>query len=422
MTVALKPEDEKTQPKPGLLKQWIYGALKARLLAALLLVAVIGLGINSLTRFPIDGLPDISNVQVQVITEAPALGPQEVEQLITFPVEIALTGMPRLTQMRSISKYGLSQITVVFEDGTDVYFARQLVNERLKGIEALLPVGSESPVLGPVSTGLGEIFIFELQGQGRTPMELRTLMDWTVIPRLKSVPGVAEINPMGGFVKQYQVRLDPLRLLGYGITPQQVFDALATNNANSGGGYLSSQRGEQTIIRGEGLVITIDDISRVIVDRSGGAPIYVRDIATVEIGNQLRQGVVTRDGKDGAVIATVLMRAGQNANAVVKDVKARVAEIQQELPEGVEIVPHYDRTQLITAAIKTVALNLTEGALLVTAILLIMLGNVRASIITALIIPLSMLLAITGMVIGGVSGNLMSLGAIDFGLLVDGAV
>ncbi|BAC88323.1 efflux RND transporter permease subunit [Gloeobacter violaceus] len=422
MTSVLKPEEEQAQKKPGLLKKWIYGALKARLLAALLLVTVVGLGINSLTRFPIDGLPDISNVQVQVITEAPALGPQEVEQLITFPVEIALTGMPRLTQMRSISKYGLSQITVVFEDGTDVYFARQLVNERLKGIEALLPGGSESPVLGPVSTGLGEIFIFELQGESRSPMELRTLMDWTVIPRLKSVPGVAEINPMGGFVKQYQVRLDPLRLLGYGITPQQVFDALATNNANSGGGYLSSQRGEQTIIRGEGLVITTDDISRVIVDRSGGTPIYVRDIATVEIGNQLRQGVVTRDSTDGAVIATVLMRAGQNANGVVKDVKTRVAEIQKELPEGVQIVPHYDRTQLITAAIKTVALNLTEGALLVTAILLIMLGNVRASIITALIIPLSMLLAITGMVIGGVSGNLMSLGAIDFGLLVDGAV
>lgn len=422
MTIASEPQQGEVR-KSGFLAGWIYGALRSRLLALLLLVTVIGLGIASLSRFPIDGLPDISNVQVQVITEASALGPQEVEQLITFPVEIALTGMPRLTQMRSISKYGLSQITVVFEDGTDVYFARQLVNERLKGIESQLPAGSESPVLGPVTTGLGEIFIFELKGDANyTPMELRTLMDWTVIPRLKSVSGVAEINPMGGFVKQYQVKLDPLRMLGYGITPQQVFAALEANNANSGGGYASNSRGEQTIIRGEGLALSTGDISRVIVDRVNRTPIYVRDIATVEIGSQLRQGVVTRDGQDGAVIATVLMRSGQNANAVVGNVKSRIDEIKSDLPEGVEFVPHYDRTSLITSAISTVTSNLIEGALLVTAILLIMLGNVRGALITAFVIPLAMLLAVTGMVIGGVSGNLMSLGAIDFGLLVDGAV
>ncbi|BAC91560.1 efflux RND transporter permease subunit [Gloeobacter violaceus] len=425
MTTAYQPEtagSPQVQPK-GFLAQWIYWALKQRLLALLVLLVIVGVGINSVMRLPLDGLPDISNVQVQVITEAPALGPQEIEQLITFPVEIALTGMPRLNQMRSISKYGLSQITVVFEDGTDIYFARQLVNERLKDAEGLLPAGSERPVLGPVSTGLGEIYVFELKGDGRyTPMELRTIMNWTVIPRLKSVRGVAEINPMGGFVKQYQVKLDPERMLGYSITPQMVFSALETNNANSGGGYSTDGSGEQTIIRGEGLVTSTSDISDVIVDRSHGTPVYLRDVAEVVIGNQLRQGVVTRNGTDGTVVATVLMRAGQNANGVIKDVKARVAELQKELPEGVEIVPHYDRTQLITAAIKTVAINLIEGALLVTAILLIMLGNIPGSLITALIIPLSMLLAITGMVIGGVSGNLMSLGAIDFGLLVDGAV
>lgn len=416
-------DDSSIRPKKSFLARWVYWALGQRLLALLALVVIVGVGINSLTRFPIDGLPDISNVQVQVITEAPALGPQEVEQLITFPLEIALTGMPRLTQLRSISKYGLSQITAVFEDGTDVYFARALINERLKGAENQLPAGAEQPVLGPVSTGLGEIYIFELRGGSRyTPMELRTLMDWTVIPRLKSVKGVAEINPMGGFVKQYQVRLDPERMLGYGITPKKVFEALEANNANSGGGYATDAGGEQTIIRGEGLVVSTEDISDIIVDRSHGTPVYLRDVAEVAIGNQLRQGVITRDGTDGTVVATVLMRAGENANGVVKAVKARVAEIAKELPEGVKIVPHYDRTDLITAAIKTVTTNLVEGALLVTAILLLMLGNIPGALITALVIPLSMLLAITGMIVGGVSGNLMSLGAIDFGLLVDGAV
>ncbi len=406
----------------GFLEKWIYGAMKQKLLAFAGLLLLIGVGINSLLRFPIDGLPDISNVQVQVITEATALGPQEVEQLITFPLEIALTGMPKLKQMRSISKYGLSQITVVFEDGTDIYFARQLVNERLKTSESILPAAAEQPVLGPVSTGLGEIFVFSIEGKNYSPLELRTIMDWQVIPRLRSVKGVAEINPMGGFVKQYQVKLDPERMIGYSITPQQVFEALQTNNANSGGGYASNAGGEQTIIRGAGLIVSTSDIGNIIVARTNGTPVYVKDVADVVIGNQLRQGVVTQDGKDNTVIATVLMRAGENANAVVQDVKARVDEIQKELPPDVKLLPVYDRTLLITAAIKTVSLNLFEGALLVTAILLLMLGSVRGAVITAVVIPLSMLAAITGMTIGGVSGNLMSLGAIDFGLLVDGSV
>ncbi|MBC7879987.1 MAG: efflux RND transporter permease subunit [Anaerolineae bacterium] len=419
MTAVLPSE---TQKPRGFLQKWVYGALKQRLLAALALVVIIGLGINTLSRFPIDGLPDISNVQVQVITEAPALGPQEVEQFITFPLEIALTGLPRATQLRSISKYGLSQITIVFEDGTNIYAARTLVNEKLVEASRSLPAGSEQPVLGPVSTGLGEIYIFQLKGENKTPLELRTLMDWTVIPRLKSVRGVAEINPMGGFVKQYQVKLDPERLLGYNITPEKVFSALETNNANSGGGYASDNSGEQTVIRGAGLIVTTEDVENVIVSRANGSPVYVRDVAEVTIGHQLRQGVITRDGKDGIVLATVLMRSGENANGVVTDVKKRVAEIQKELPEGVEIEALYDRTSLIKAAIQTVSLNLFEGALLVTAILLLMLGNIRGALITAFVIPLSMLLALTGMLIGGVSGNLMSLGAIDFGLLVDGAV
>jgi Cu/Ag efflux pump CusA len=419
MTAVLPMEIQKPR---SFLQKWVYGALKQRLLAALALVIIIGLGINTLSRFPIDGLPDISNVQVQVITEAPALGPQEVEQFITFPLEIALTGLPRATQLRSISKYGLSQITIVFEDGTNIYSARALVNEKLVEASRSLPAGSEQPVLGPVSTGLGEIYIFQLKGEKKTPMELRTLMDWTVIPRLKSVRGVAEINPMGGFVKQYQVKLDPERLLGYNITPEKVFSALEANNANSGGGYASDNSGEQTVIRGAGLIITTQDVENVIVARANGSPVYVRDVAEVTIGHQLRQGVVTRDGKDGIVLATVLMRSGENANGVVADVKQRVTEIQKELPEGVEIEALYDRTSLIKAAIQTVSLNLFEGALLVTAILLLMLGNIRGALITAFVIPLSMLLALTGMLIGGVSGNLMSLGAIDFGLLVDGAV
>ncbi|MBC8121643.1 MAG: efflux RND transporter permease subunit [Gemmatimonadaceae bacterium] len=409
--------------RPGPLQSYVRWALSQRLLFWVMLFAVVGVGSWSLSRFPIDGLPDISNVQVQVITDAPSLGLQEVEQQITFPLETALTGLPRSTQLRSVTKYGLSQITVVFEDGVDLYFARQLVNERLRNAGQLLPMGVKQPVLGPVATGLGEIFYFELEGDGRkSPTELRTLMDWTVIPKLRTVPGIAEINPIGGYVKQYQVRLYSERLVGYGITPRRIFAALSANNANSGGGYTVNPGGEQTVIRAAGFVRGVEDIGDIVIATHGGAPVRVRDVAEVEIGHRLPQGAGSRDGRDGAVLASVLMRAGGNANTVTSRLKEAMANLQKQLPEGVRIVPHYDRTLLVNAAIRTVVTNLVEGAVLVTAILLLTLGSVRGALITAAIIPLSMLIAVTGMLIGRVSGNLMSLGAIDFGLLVDGGV
>lgn len=390
----------------------------AVLIGAVALVAVGALGVPELT---IDAMPDITTTQVQVLTRAPALGPLEVEQFITRPVENAMSGLPRLEQVRSISRYGISAVTVVFEDGTDLYFARQLVSEHLAAAQESLPPGVERPELGPAATGLGEVFRFLVEGPGRTPMALRSLLDWDIAYRLRTVPGVVEVNPAGGFVKQYQVVVDPTRLLARRIGLLQVFEAVERNNVIRGGGILE-RGGEGYVVRGEGAFTDTQDIGKVVVGSSGGGPVLLRQVADVREGPGLRIGGMTHDGEGEAVSGLVMMRAGANARQVVSRVKAAIADIAPSLPAGVRIAPFYDREQLVSDVIHTVFKNLVEGGLLVILVLLLLLGNFRGGLIVASAIPLSMLAAVIGMVRGGISGNLMSLGALDFGLIVDGSV
>jgi heavy metal efflux system protein len=387
--------------------------------AALLLVA---LGSVALTRLPIDAMPDVTTVQVQVLTKAPALGPVEVEQFITRPVENAMSGLPGLEEIRSVSRYGLSAVTVVFRDGTDVYFARNLVEQRLAEAQEGIAPGVDRPEMGPITTGLGEVFHFVLEGGGLSAMELRTILDWDIAYRLRSVPGVVEVNTWGGLAKQYQILVDPTRLLAYRLTLPQVFEAVARNNMNRGGGIIE-KGGEAYVIRGEGMVSSMQDLEKIVLGTtSEGTPILVRQIGEVREGSMLRIGGATRDGKGETVIGMVLMLQGENAREVVTRVKEALAEIQPSLPRGVRIVPFYDRQSLVSRVIRTVSTNLLEGGLLVVAVLLLLLGNLRGGLIVASAIPLSMLIAFIGMVRAGISGNLMSLGAIDFGLIVDGSV
>jgi len=400
-------------------------------LAAWLLVVVAG--IRSLGQLPIDAVPDVTNVQVQVLTSAPALAPEEVERFITFPVETAMSGLPRLAEIRSVSKFGLSVVTVVFTEATDIYWARQLVGERLAAARAEIPAGYGEPEMGPISTGLGEIYQFEVRtetpcGDGpdsdacSTPMELREILDWFVNYQLRSVPGVVEVNAVGGELKTYQVTLDPERLAAYRLTVGDVVTALERNNRNVGGAYIA-HAGEQYLVRGEGLIETLADLARIVVATgSGGTPIYVSDVGRVELAPMVRQGAVTRDGRGEAVVGMVMMLLGENSGTVTEAVKAKIAEIAPSLPPGVTIDPFYDRTVLVNRTIRTVAKNLVEGGLLVIAVLLLLLGNLRGGLIVASAIPLSMLAAFTAMRWTGLSGNLMSLGAIDFGLIVDGSV
>jgi cobalt-zinc-cadmium resistance protein CzcA len=376
----------------------------------------------ALTQLPIDAVPDITNVQVQVLTKAPALGPVEMEQFITYPIEAAMNGLPRLHEIRSVSRYGLSAVTVVFEDGVDVYFARQLVNERLSQAREAIPQGLGSPEMGPVTTGLGDVLQFTVEGEGVSAMERRTILDWLIAPRLRAVQGVTEVNAWGGLPRQYQVVVDPARLQAYRIALKDVFEAVERGTRNAGGGYIEHNR-EQYILRGEGLVGSLADIEKIVLKAGEeGTPVTVGSVAKVREGAMLRIGVATMDGRGETVIGLVQMLAGENALQVATRARQAVEELQPSLPPGVRIVPYYDRAVFVRRVIRTVGTNLVEGALLVVAVLFAFLGNVRAGLIVASAIPLSMLLAFTGMVESRISANLMSLGAIDFGLIVDGAV
>ena len=410
-------------------------SLNNRFLVIILWLLLVALGINALRTLPIDAVPDVTNVQVQVLTNSAGLAPEEVEQFITFPVETAMSGLPRIEEIRSVSRFGLSVVTVVFEEGTDIYWARQLVGERLTEAREQIPEGYGEPEMGPISSGLGEIYQFEVRGEPMcrpgapdteacyTPMELRTLLDWVVNYRLKSVPGVVEVNAFGGELKTYQVSLDPQRLVAYGLSVGDVFEALEANNRNVGGGYIAHQ-GEQYLIRAEGLVTSLEDIGNVVIAHGdgGGTPVYVRNVGTAELAPMIRQGAVTRDGRGEAVVGIVMMLMGENSRVVADRVTEKVAEISKTMPEGVTIDTFYDRTDLVRRTINTVAKNLIEGGLLVVLVLLLLLGSLRGGLIVASAIPLSMLTAFIVMKQAGISGNLMSLGAIDFGLIVDGSV
>ncbi len=404
------------------MEQLLTLSLRYRFFTLVAILLVIGIGLYSLRELPIDAVPDLTPVQVQVLTRAPALGPVEVEQFVTFPIETNLSGLPGLKELRSISQYGISVVTAIFEDDLDLYFVRQLVNERLAIAVEQIPSEYARPMMGPLTTGLGEVYQFTLSGEGYSPMELRTLLEWDIGRRLRAVPGVVEVNIWGGREKQFQVMIDPQRLLAVKLSLKDVYEALEQNNALTGGGYIVHER-EQFLIRGEAMAQGVKDLEKILVDHApGGIPIYIKDVAIVQEGANLRIGAATRMGEEETVIGMVQMLAGANAERVLEQVKARVREIQASLPEGVKIEAYYDRSIFVSQVIRTVQNNLWEGGLLVIAILFLFLGNVRSGLIVAAAIPVSMLIAFTGMLKTGISGNLMSLGAIDFGLLVDGSV
>jgi len=397
-------------------------SLRYRFFTLVATILVIATGLWSFTHLTIDAVPDLTPVQVQILTRAPALGPVEVEQFVTFPIEASLSGLPALRELRSVSRYGLSAVTAIFEDHTDIYRARQLVAERLVRATERIPAEFGRPIMGPLTTGLGEVYQFTLKGAGYSPMALRTLLEWDIGMKLRAVPGVVEVNIWGGEPQQFQVVVDPAKLLSFKLSLQQVFDALARNNAIAGGGYIEHQR-EQLLIRGEALATGVADLARIVVAHGpGGVPIYIADVAEVKEASALRIGAATAMGEGETVIGMVQMLAGENAREVVGRVKMRVQEIQASLPSGVTIEPYYDRTLFVSQVIRTVRNNLVEGGLLVIAVLFLFLGDLRAGLIVASAIPLSMLIAFTGMTQAGLSGNLMSLGAIDFGLFVDGSV
>ncbi len=400
-------------------------AISQRLMVMLMVVILIAAGIYSFQRLPIDAVPDVTNIQVQVLTAAPSLAPLEIERQITFPVEVAMSGLPDLEEIRSVSKFGLSAVTIVFHDSVDTYFARQLVLERLAQAREQIPASIGSPEMGPISTGLGEIYQYELKaapGSDHDATSLRTIQDWSVRRQLLGVPGATEVNSFGGLEKQHQVRLDPTRLQAYGLSLRDVFESVSRNNANVGGAYIEKGP-EQYLLRGIGLVESAEDIANIVVKTGKeGVPIYVRDVGEVVEGATVRQGAVTADGTGEIVAGIVLMLKGENSRAVVEKTKERVEQIKKTLPEGVEMIPFYDRAELVNRTISTVVKNLVEGAALVILVLILLLGNWRGALLVSAIIPLSMLFAAICMVIFKVSGNLMSLGALDFGLIVDGAV
>lgn len=417
-----------------MIKRIIDFSIDNRLLVVMGWALAVAIGVRSLGELPIDAVPDVTNTQVQILTNSPGLAPEEVERFVTFPVETAMSGLPRVEEIRSVSKFGLSVVTAVFEEGADIYWARQLVGERLSAARESIPEGYGEPEMGPISTGLGEIYQFEVRGEPMcapaapdtdacyTPMELRTILDWYVNTQLRSVAGIVEVNSFGGELKTYQVTIDPNRLVAYGLTTGDVLDALEHNNRNVGGGYIAHQ-GEQYLVRGEGIVEHLSDLGDIVlIADKGGTPVHVHDIGVVEFAPMIRQGAVTRDGRGEAVVGIVMMLMGENARTVVERVKDKIAQIEKTLPPGVTIDTFYDRTELVQNTIHTVAKNLLEGGLLVVLVLLLLLGNVRGGLMVAAAIPLSMLVAFTAMKAAGLSGNLMSLGAIDFGLIVDGSV
>lgn len=417
-----------------MIQRVIDAALNNRVLTLAFWLLLIVVGIGAMRGLPIDAVPDVTNVQVQVLTTSPSLAPEEIEQFITFPIESAMSGVPRVEEIRSVSKFGLSVVTVVFEEGTDIYWARQQVGERLTAARENIPEGYGDPEMGPISTGLGEIYQFEVRGEPMcpaggpdtetcyTPMELRTILDWQINYQLRSIPGVVEVNAFGGELKTYQLTIDPARLRAYDLTVGDVAEAIRSNNRNAGGGYIVHQD-EQVLVRGEGLIRTLDDIGRIpIKTDERGRSVFLRQLGRLEFAPMIRQGAVTRDGRGEAVIGIVMMLMGENARVVSRRVHEKIEALQPSLPKGVTIDTFYDRTELVDRTIRTVAKNLAEGGALVILVLLLLLGDVRAGLIVASTIPVSMLVAFWAMRQFGLSGNLMSLGAIDFGLIVDGSV
>ncbi len=426
-----------------MLDRIIHFSIRNKLIIALLTLALVAWGAYSLTQLPIDAVPDITNNQVQIITRSPALAAQEIERLITFPVETALANIPEREEIRSFSRFGLSVVTIVFKENVDIYWARQQVSERMKEAEANIPKGIGSPEMAPVTTGLGEIYQYILQPKAGfadkfSLMELRSIQDWQVRRQLLGTEGVADVSSFGGRLKQYEIALDPDRLCAMNISIQEVFTALQHNNQNAGGAYIDAAHKPQAyFIRTEGLAKNTEDLGKIVVKTNpNGIPILIRDVATVQFGSAIRYGAMTRvapnqassketssKGTSGeAVGGIVMMLKGENSSKVIGRVKKRIAEIETSLPEGIEIVPFLDRTKLVNSAISTVVTNLAEGALIVLFVLGLFLGSVRAGLVVASTIPLSLLFAISLMNVFGVSGNLMSLGAIDFGIIVDGAV
>ncbi|MBF9266228.1 CusA/CzcA family heavy metal efflux RND transporter [Paracidovorax cattleyae] len=406
----------------------IHFSIAHRWLVMLAVAGMAALGIYNYQRLPIDAVPDITNVQVQINTAAQGYSPLETEQRVTYPIETVMAGLPGLKQTRSLSRYGLSQVTVIFEDGTDIYFARQLVNERIQAAREQMPEGV-SPVIGPISTGLGEIYLWTVEaeegarrpdGKEYTPTDLREVQDWIIKPQLRNVKGVTEINSIGGFAKEYQVAPSPEKLHAHGLTLADVVTALERNNENVGAGYIE-RRGEQYLIRAPGQVRTIEDVGNIVVSNVAGVPIRIGDVGEVIVGRELRTGAATDNGRE-VVLGTVFMLIGENSRTVSQAVDRKMEEINRTLPAGVKAVTVYDRTVLVDKAIATVKKNLLEGAVLVIVVLFAFLGNIRAALITAMVIPLAMLFTFTGMVSQKVSANLMSLGALDFGIIVDGAV
>ncbi len=400
-------------------------SIAQRFLVLILVALLAVLGVYSLRSLPIDAVPDVTNVQVQILTSSPALPPLEVERLITFPIEVAMSGLPKVNEIRSLSKFGLSSVTVVFDDAVDVYFARQLVLERLSQARSQIPASIGDPEMGPISTGLGEIYQYELRAAHGSKYDLtalRSIQDWSVRRQLLGVPGVTEVNSFGGQVKQYQVKVAPEKLQAYGLVLRDALDAVARNNANVGGAYIE-HAGEQYLLRGIGLVRSVEDIASIVVKTGkDGVPVYVRDVAEVVTGAAVRQGATIAEGQGEIVAGIAIMLVRENARDVVSRVKQRIEQIKQTLPKGVELIPFYDRTELVNRTIHTVAKNLIEGALIVIFVLVLLLGNWRGALLVATVIPLSMLIAASLMRLFDISGNLMSLGAIDFGLIVDGAV
>ena len=403
-----------------MLDKILHFSLTQRFLVIIATVLMVALGVVSWQQLTLDAVPDITTNQVSINTETGGMSPEEVEKLVTFPIETSMGGIPGVEQVRSLSQYGLSQVIVTFRDDVETYFARNLVNERLGSVKESLPSGIEAPQMGPVSTGLGDIYMYALESKTRSPMELRSLQDWTIAPQIRTVPGVAEVNAADGSVKQYQVIVEPRALLARGIAVDEVVSALKKNNQNAGGGVLE-RNGERVLIRSVGLATTVSDIEKIVVKTEAGIPVLVRDVATVQLGVPVLTGISTKDGRE-AMTVTVMMLKGANGRTVADAVNARVKEIKAQLPADVTLTTVYNRSELVGESVHTVEKSLLEGGILVIVILLLLLGNMRGALIVALAIPLSMLFAIIGMNRFGISGNLMSLGAIDFGLIVDGAV
>jgi cobalt-zinc-cadmium resistance protein CzcA len=410
-----------------MLNRIIVFSIKNKLIVGLFLLALIGIGSYQVTKLPIDAVPDITDNQVQVITIAPSFGATDIERLVTFPIEQANSNISGMKEIRSFSRFGLSLVTIVFEDETDIYWARQQVAERLQQVQSQIPTGIGTPVLGPVSTGLGEIYQYVVKPKKGYEKkydvtQLRTIQDWIVRRQLLGVKGVAEVSSFGGKLKQYEIAIDPNKLNAYNLTINDVFESIEKNNQNTGGSYI--EKGPTVLfIRSEGLIGNVADIENIAISTNNkSTPIFIRDIAEIKIGFATRYGAMCYNDEGEVSGAVVMMLKGANSSDVIKDVKERIAQIQKTLPEGIEIEPFLDRTKMVNNAIGTVEKNLLEGALIVVFVLVIFLGNFRAGLLVASVIPLAMLFAICMMNAFGVSGNLMSLGALDFGLIVDGAV